>query len=356
MIAVEKVNAVSSINVPQKTVQNVNQIPTVVPNCIAVDNSISPTTMSADETVSCNHALPIQTVPGLAYIANPVKRVGLTSANVNTTVNVKVMANAVDLVHVLPPTASVVRILTVAVRNTAVNKAHLACPASVVQAVWVSIVRMMAIADRLMSIAISIRRNVKRSALRTLIAVITLFTKYAAPNLRAELVVSRSPVLANTARQMVIAVEKVNAVSPINVPQTTVQNVNQIPTVTLTCIAVDIGISPTTMSADVVASVRHAIAIQTVPCLMNIVSPVKLVGLAVFTVDPTMNAKVMTNAVDQAYVLLPTARAIPILTVAVRNIVVNTARLACPASVVQAVWVSIVRMITIVDRLMSIAI
>ena len=107
----------------------------------------------------------------------------------------------------------------------------------------------------------------KRSALRTLIAVISLFTKYVAPNLQTELVVSGSLVLGNTAHQTVIAVEKVNAVSPINVPQTTVQNVNHTPVVVPTCIAVDIGLSSTTMSADVVASERHAIAIQTVPCL-----------------------------------------------------------------------------------------
>ena len=153
---------------------------------------------------------------------------------------------------------------------------------------------------------------------------------------------SRSLVLVKAARQTVIAVEKVNAVSPINVPQTTVQNVNQIPTVVSLCIVVDIGLSPTTMSADEVASVRHAIAIQTAPFLIIIASLIELVGLPGFTADPTVNVKVMVNAVNQVYVLLPTARAIRILTVAVRNTVVNTARLACPASVVQAVWVSIV--------------
>ena len=165
---------------------------------------------------------------------------------------------------------------------------------------------------------------------------------------------SRILALVKAARRTVIAVEKVNAVGSMNVPQTTVQNVNRIPIVVLTCIAVDIGISPTTMSADEVASEKHALEIQTVPCLLNIASPVKLVGLPGFTVDPTKNVKVMANAVNQAYVLLPTARnAIRILTVAARNTVVDTARSARPPSAFQAVWVSIVRVITIADRRMS---
>ena len=100
-----------------------------------------------------------------------------------------------------------------------------------------------------------------QSALQTPIAESTLFTKYAAPKLRANLVVFGIPVLGITARRTVIAVEKVNAVGSINVPQTTVQNANQIPIVVLTCIAVDIGLSPITMSADEVASERHALAI-----------------------------------------------------------------------------------------------
>ena len=182
-----------------------------------------------------------------------------------------------------------------------------------------------------------------------------LFIKYVVQKLRANLVVSRSPVLGNTARQTVIAVEKVNAVSPINVPHTTVQNVNQIPTVVSFCIAVNIGISPIIMSADEVASERHAIAIRIVPCLMNIVSLVKHVGLPGFTVDTTVIVRVMANAANQAYVLLPTARhAIPILTVAGRNTAVNAA--VCPTFVAQVVSESIVYLIMIVESTVSTAV
>ena len=146
-----------------------------------------------------------------------------------------------------------------------------------------------------------------------------------------------------------IAVEKVNAVGPVCVPQTTVQNVHQIPTVVSFCIAVDIGISLTTMSADEVASERRALAIRTVPCLMNIASRVKHVGLPDFTVDTTVIVRVMANAVSQAYVLLLTAHhASRIPTVAGRRVtVVNAA--ACPTSVAQAVSESTVRLIVIVE-------
>ena len=158
---------------------------------------------------------------------------------------------------------------------------------------------------------------------------------------------SRIHALVKAARRTVIAVEKVNAVGSINVPHTSVQNVNQIPTVVSFCIAVDNGISLTTMSADIVASERHALAIQTVPCLMNIASPVKRVGLPSFTVNTTVNVKVMANAVNQAYVLLTARHAIQILTVAGRNTAVNAA--ACPTFVVQVVSESIAHLIVIVE-------
>ena len=176
------------------------------------------------------------------------------------------------------------------------------------------------------------------------------------PKLRANLVVSNVLVLGNSARRTVIAVEKVNAVGSINVPQTSVQNVNHIPTVVPSCIAVNIGLPSTTMSADEAASERHAIAIQTVPCLLIIIaSLVKLVGLPGFTVNPTKTVKVMANAANQAYVLLPTARhAIPILTVAGHNTAVNAA--VCPTFVAQVVSKSIVYLIMIVESTVSTAV
>ena len=92
------------------------------------------------------------------------------------------------------------------------------------------------------------------------------------------------------------------------------------------------------------------------PCLLIIIaSLVKLVGLPGFTVNPTKTVKVMANAANQAYVLLPTARhAIPILTVAGHNTAVNAA--VCPTFVAQVVSKSIVYLIMIVESTVSTAV
>ena len=107
-----------------------------------------------------------------------------------------------------------------------------------------------------------------RSALRILIAVTTLFVKYVVPkplryNLQ-HLVVSRNPVMAPTAHQTVTAVDQVNAVAVTlkNVPDI-VQDVIQNWIVVQICIAASVGIN--SMCADVIASERYAITIQTVP-------------------------------------------------------------------------------------------
>ena len=138
--------------------------------------------------------------------------------------------------------------------------------------------------------------------------------------LRANPVALRNPVLVSTAHQTVTVVEKVNAViNLIDVLHLAVQNVTQIWTVVRICIAVSILMIWIRMSADVIASERDAIVIQTVPC-MNIVFPVKHVGHPDFLVATPENVRAVENAVNLADVLLLTVqRAIRVVTVASFN-------------------------------------
>ena len=120
-----------------------------------------------------------------------------------------------------------------------------------------------------------------------------------------KMVASRVLALVNAALRTVIAEEKVNAAAySVNVPHMAVVNVNQIMTVVLICIVVSTDITRTITCADVAASERHAVAIQTVAHRTNIVSPGKYVRHRDFTVGKTLTAREMESTVKVANVLL----------------------------------------------------